>query len=479
MSSKSRREFLGTLAAVSALPTASAAGPQRPNIVYILADDLGWGDLSCYNKDSGVPMPNANRLASEGMRFTDMHSGSAVCTPTRYGILTGRYCWRSRLKQGVLGGYSPNLIEKGRLTVPALLRQQGYYTAGVGKWHLGLGTQAKCDFTQPLDPNPTTHGFDYYYGIPASLDMAPYLYFENGTVVEQPTAHTEGKNDPRGVFWRPGPIAPSLKIEEVLPHLTAKAVSILKERARTPDKPFFLYFPLTGPHTPWVPTAEFRGKSKAGDYGDFAVQVDDVLGQILRTLEETGAAKNTLIIFTSDNGAHWTPEDREKFAHRANAAWKGQKADIWDAGHRIPFLARWPGQIKPGSVSNDIGCLTDLMATVAEITQASLPASAGEDSISLLPALSGKKGKRDTIVHHSLDGLFAIRQKEWKLAVARGSGGFSEPKRIEPKPGEATGELYDLKEDPSEQRNLWGSRQDVVKRLTALLSKYRAQGYSR
>lgn len=470
-----RRTFLGSLAAASLAP----AAPSRPNIVYVLADDLGWGDLACYNKQSAVPMPNANRLASEGVRFTDMHSGSAVCTPTRYGILTGRYAWRTRLKNGVLWGYSPNLIEKGRLTVPALLKQQGYYTAGVGKWHLGLGTQEKCDYSQPLNPNPTTHGFDYYYGIPASLDMDPYLYFENGRAVEQPTAHTEGKNDPRGVFWRPGPIAPGFKVEDCLPHLTRKALAVLKERAKEPAKPFFLYFPLTGPHTPWLPTADWRGKSKAGDYGDFAAQVDDVLGQVLRALEENGQAKNTLVIFTSDNGAHWTPQDKEKFAHRPNAAWKGQKADIADGGHRVPFLARWPGVIKAGSVANDLHCLTDMMATVAEMMGARLPEGAGEDSYSLLPALQGKRGTRDTIVHHSVEGLFAIRQKEWKLVLGRGSGGFSDPKKITPQPGQPLGELYNMDDDPGETRNLWASRTDIVRKLTALLEKYKAQGHSR
>lgn len=470
-----RRDLFTAAAAVHCL----GAAESRPNIVYILADDLGWGDLGCYNKESAVPTPHMDRLASQGVRFTDMHSPSAVCTPTRYGILTGRYCWRTRLKSGVLWGYSPNLIEKGRLTVPAMLRSRGYYTAGVGKWHLGLGNQEKADYRQPLSPNPTDHGFDYYFGIPASLDMDPYLFFENGKAVEQPTAHTEGRNDPRGVFWRPGPIAPGFRIEECLPTLADKAVALIGQRAKTPTQPFFLYVPLTGPHTPWVPTAEFRGKSKAGDYGDFVVQTDAVIGRLMAALEAGGLARSTLLIVTSDNGAHWTPDDKERFPHRANAGWKGMKADIADAGHRVPFLARWPGQIKPGTVRNDLHCLTDLMATAAEITGFPLPPTAGEDSFSLLPAMLGRKGTRDTIVHHSSEGMFAIRQKEWKLCLGRGSGGFSEPKKIVPRPGEPQGELYNIEDDPAESRNLYGSRADIVARLSALLEKYKAQGRSR
>ncbi len=280
-----RRTFCKALAAIPA----SAYGVPAdalPNIVYVLADDLGWGDLGCYNLQSAVPTPHADRFATEGMRFTDMHSPSAVCTPTRYGILTGRYCWRSRLKSGVLWGYSPNLIEDGRMTVPALLKSRGYYNGGIGKWHLGLGKEEKTDYDKLLRPGPIDHGFDYYFGIPASLDMDPYLYFENDRAVEKPTAHTEGKNSPRGVFWRGGGIAPHFEVEEVLPTLTERATKFIHDRASKPAQPFFLYLALTAPHTPWVPKAAFQGKSKAGIYGDFVAQVDDTLGRVLRALEE-------------------------------------------------------------------------------------------------------------------------------------------------------------------------------------------------
>jgi arylsulfatase A-like enzyme len=479
MTTLHRRDFLRS-AAAAALPPQAPAPSTRPNVVYILADDLGWGDLGCYNPASRIPTPNADRLAGQGVRFTDMHSPSAVCTPTRYGILTGRYCWRTSLKSGVLWGYSPNLIERGRLTVASMLRSQGYATGALGKWHLGLGDQPKADYDQPLRPCPRDHGFDYFFGIPASLDMDPYVWVENDRAVERPTAKTEGRNDPRGVFWRGGPIAPSFKLEEVLPTLTGKAVDFIRERAARPQ-PFFLYLALTAPHTPWLPTAPFRGRSGAGDYGDFAVHVDDTLGQVLRALDDSKAAQNTLVVFTSDNGAHWTPQDKDRFPHRANASWRGMKADIQEAGHRIPFLARWPGRIPAGSVSDELGCLTDLLATLADLLHVKLPRNAAEDSYSLLPALEGKRGKplREAIVHHSSEGLFAIRQGDWKLIEGRGSGGFTNPKRIEPKPGEPPGELYNLRTDPQESKNVYPDHPEVVARLSSLLDLYRKQGFSR
>lgn len=467
-----RREFLA-LAAARPEPAA------LPNIVYVLADDLGWGDLGCYNPASAIPTPNADRLAREGMRFTDMHSPSSVCTPTRYGILTGRYAWRTRLERGVLWGYSPNLIEPGRMTVASLLRSRGYATAAIGKWHLGLGDSEKTDYTRPLRPSPLDHGFDYFFGIPASLDMDPYLYVENDRAVELPTARTEGRNEPRGVFWRPGAIAPSFRLEEVLPIITRKAVGFVREHARR--QPFFLYLALTAPHTPWLPSEPFRGKSRAGDYGDFVAQVDDALGQVMQALEETGAARNTLLIFTSDNGAHWTPEDQARFDHRANGAWRGMKADIWEAGHRVPFLARWPGRIRPGAASDQLGCLTDLVATAAEIIGVKLPANAGEDSYSLLPAFLGRRGgaTRRAVVLHSSEGMFAIREGPWKLVLGLGSGGFSDPKRLDPAPGQPRGQLYHLGRDPGETENLYAKHAEVVARLEALLQTYRRQGFSR
>ena len=340
-----------------------------------------------------------------------------------------------------------------------------------------MGDRPKTDYEQPLRPGPVDHGFDDYFGIPASLDMEPYLYFHNDRPVEQPTAQTEGSSQPRGVFWRAGARAPGFEFPQVLPTLTRRAVDTIRERAKQPGQPFFLYLALSAPHTPWLPLPEFHGKSKAGDYGDFVAQVDDTVGQVMRVLDQTGLADNTLLIVTSDNGADWKVEDKGRFAHRANGDWRGEKADIWDGGHRIPFLARWPGHITPASTSTELGCLVDLMGTLAEIIDYRLPGNAGEDTYSLLPALLGKKGKpiREAVVHHSNLGVFGIRQGDWKLELGLGSGGFSDPRQVDPVPGGPQGQLYNLAVDPREEKNLWMDRPEVVARLTALLEKYKAE----
>jgi arylsulfatase A-like enzyme len=455
----------------------------RVNIVLILADDLGYGDVGVYNPSSKIPTPHLDQLAAQGVRFSDAHSPSSVCTPTRYGILTGRYAWRTKLTKGVLEGYSPALIEKDRVTLPSLLRRQGYRTTGIGKWHLGLGDAEKTDYSQPLRPGPNAAGFDEFFGIPASLDMPPYLFFENERVVEAPSASiaaSEMRRNGGGGFWRAGAIAPTFKHEAVLPTLTQRAVRFIG--LQSPDQPFFLYLPLTAPHTPWMPTAEFRGKTGVDYYGDFVVQVDDTVGQVLKALDESGLAGNTLVVFTSDNGAHWLPEDIAKWGHRANGNWRGQKADIWEGGHRIPLILRWPGSIKPGSRSDQLVCLTDLMATIAALTGTGLLEDSAEDSLDFSSVLLGRKtkaGLRDTIVHHSGDGTFAIRQGHWKLAMALGSRGFSLPKELVPKAGEAEGQLYNLRDDPQEDHNLWLREPKIVARLTTLLEKLKADGHSR
>lgn len=460
-----------------------ATSARPPNIVIILADDLGYGDLRSYNADSKIPTRHLDRLAAEGMRFTDAHSPSGVCTPTRYGLLTGRYAWRTSLKRGVLNGYSPLLIEPGRSTLASLVKQRGYATAAIGKWHLGLGTAQPADFTRPLEPGPLQVGFDYFFGIPASLDMPPYVFVENDAATVPPTgtiAASEMRRRGGNGYWRAGAIAPGFTHEGVLPALTEKAVSFIGKQS--PAKPFLLYLPLTGPHTPWMPTAEFRGKSGAGYYGDFVVQVDAAVGRVMSALDRAGVGANTLVIFTSDNGAHWLPADIEKWGHRANGGWRGQKADIWEGGHRVPFIARWPDTIRAGSTRTDLVCLTDLFATVAAIAGVPLSDDAAEDSFSLVPALTGRTLQapiREAVVHHSSDGTFAIRQGPWKLALALGSHGFSEPKDIEPKPGEAQGQLYNLEEDPREERNLWLEKPETVARLSALLKKYQTDGRSR
>ncbi len=458
--------------------TEQTASP--PNIVVILADDMGYGDPGAWNPDSKIPTPHIDRLAVAGMRFTDAHSPSAVCTPTRYGLLTGRYAWRTRLTKGVLAGYSPNLIDTTRLTLPGMLRQVGYATAGIGKWHLGLGDAERTDYARPLRPGPVSLGFDYYFGIPSSLDFEPYVWFENDRVEQLPTDSIEAsrpccKED----FYRGGAIAPGFRHVDVLPRTVERAVDYVMQAG---DKPFFLYVPFSAPHTPWVPTEPFQGSSGAGTYGDFAVQVDAGVGDILNALDEAGVAENTLIVFTSDNGAHWLPQEIEMFDHRANLNWRGMKADIHEGGHRVPFVVRWPGKIEAGSVSDEVISLVDLMATFASVSGQMLPDDAGEDSYDLTPALLGESLEgpiREAIVHHSSNGTFAIRQGSWKLIEGLGSGGFTPPRSMEPGPGDPTGQLYHLGDDPGETNNLYAERPEVVARLSALLERYREQGYSR
>ncbi len=449
----------------------------NPNIVFILADDMGYGDPQCLNPESQIPTPNMNRLAEEGMVFTDAHSGSAVCTPTRYGVLTGRYSWRTHLKSGVLWGYSPMLIDPQRMTTASLLKKYNYRTACVGKWHLGLGGEEETDYSQPLRPGPLDVGFDYFFGIPASLDMIPYVYVENDHVVELPTETIEEKRE-GGVFWRGGPIAPNFDFEEVLPTLTEKAVSFIDKCAdQTPDQPFFLYFPLSAPHTPWVPTEEFRGTSGAGLYGDFVHQVDHMIGRVLEALDRHNLTDNTLVILSSDNGA----DERfiEAQDHDANHIYRGQKSDAWDGGHRIPFIARWPQHVKAGSQCNQTICLNDLLLTFAAIIDEPVPEDAGEDSYNVLPYLLGETDRsiREATVHHSVNGTFAIRKGQWKLIYACGSGGWTKPEE-DCEPDAPKWQLYDMKNDVREQHNLYNERQDIVQELDALLNQYKESGRS-
>jgi arylsulfatase A-like enzyme len=457
-----------------------------------MADDLGYGDVTCLNSDSRIPTPNIDRMAAEGMRFTDAHSGSAVCTPTRYGVLTGRYCWRTRLEKGVLGGYSPPLIASERMTVASLLKLHGYRTGCVGKWHLGLGwpttdgkkpNEDNIDYVKPISTGPTQLGFDYFFGIPASLDMDPYVYVENDKAVATATQTIEKRGWPE--FYRAGPIAPGFDHEQVLPTLAEKAVEFIEQQqAAYPGKPFLLYFPLTAPHTPILPTKQFQGKSKAGKYGDFVMQVDWTVGQVIGALERHGLKEDTLVIFTSDNGPEKGMEERiEKFEHHSSYHFRGKKRDIWDGGHRIPFIATWPGKIKPNTISDQTICLTDLFATAADIVGQKLPQNTAEDSFSMLPAMLDENltgSVRPAVVHHSSRGEFAIRQEQWKLILCKGSGG----NRYKTGPNakkddDPLGQLYDMKADCSEKRNLYNDHPQIVKQLTSLLQKYKQQGHSR
>jgi arylsulfatase A-like enzyme len=474
--------YIPSLLALFALAWPASAQPGRPNIVFILADDLGIGDLGCYNKYSKIPTPNIDALARRGMRFSDAHSPSAVCSPTRYGILTGRYAWRTTLKRGVLQGYDPYLIERGRLTWPLFLQRLGYRTAGIGKWHLGLGSAQTADYHKALEPGPKEAGFDYFFGIPSSLDFPPYVFVENDHATAAPSeqvAASKSQREGGGGFWREGAITPGFKHSDVLPTLTQKASAWLQKQKS--DQPFFLYFALSGPHTPWLPAKEYQGKSQAGPYGDFVVQVDAVIGEIVRTLERLGLADNTLIIVTSDNGAHWTPEDILRYGHRANLFWRGQKADIWEAGHRIPFVAVWKDHIPANSTGDETICLTDMLATTAALLKQPLPRDAAEDSANILPGLLGQKRDRpvrEATVHHSGSGTFAIRWGEWVLIDGLGSGGFTKPQQEKPMPGGPRGQLYNLARDPGQQQNLYLAETDRVIEMQALLDRYRNEGRS-
>jgi arylsulfatase A len=461
---------------------------KKPNIIFIMADDLGYGDLGCYGSTQ-IPTPNIDKLAAEGKRFTDAHAPAAVCTPTRYGVLTGRYSWRSKMKRGVLRGYDPLLIETSRTTVASMLKEQGYGTACVGKWHLGLGAKKPTDFSMPLRPGPLDVGFDYFFGIPASLDMPPYCFVEN----DQTVGELSVEKNPYNTLQRKGPMVPGWKDEEVGPTFTKKATQFIERHVQNnKENPFFLYMPYHAPHTPCTPPDFIKGNSSAGVRGDMVTELDWMLSEIIKTLKENNLAENTLLFLTSDNGAltvgpeSWAGESLEKYdlahnGHKPNGALRGQKSDTYDGGHREPFLAWWPGNIKAGTISDELICLTDLMATCAAIVNIDLPADAGEDSYNILPALLGKNKTpiREAIVHHSGKGIFSIRKASWKLILGRGSGGFSAPGFIEPKEGEALGQLYNLEIDPAEKNNVWSAHPDKVKELTNLLEKYKQQGHSR
>ena len=466
----------------------------KPNIVFILADDMGVGDVS--HASGKAPTPHIDRLAREGMRFTDAHSSSSVCTPTRYSVLTGRYNWRSRLKKSVF--FNPHdkpLIKEGETTVASFLQANGYSTACVGKWHLGIGWQFLDDFKP--DPKkkkqqgwdidyskpavtPTSHGFGYFFGIQASLDMAPYVYIENEKATKPGTV-TKAFKTPR----RPGAAAEDFEAEDCLRDFAEKATAFIDLNMASVDSakppPFFLYLPLTSPHTPIVPSKEWQGKSSIGDYGDFLMETDWVVGEILKKLDHYKIADETLVIFTTDNGCSPAAKipDLISKGHKPNGDLRGHKADIYEGGHRVPFVVRWPGKVKPGTVTSRLTCQTDFLSTCADILGKTLSPDAGVDSVSFLPTLLDPSVvERDAIVHHSINGAFAIRQGKWKLCLCKGSGGWSAPR-----PGKAPKDappvqLFDLEADPAEQKNLALEKPEVVKELTALMQKYVEDGRS-
>lgn len=516
MAITTRREFIkvagmGSIAlAGGSLLSCRKTTAQMPNIVLILADDLGYGDLSCLNPDSKITTTHLDTMAARGMTFTDAHSGSAVCTPTRYGILTGRYCWRSELKQAVLWAWDGPLIEPDRLTVGDFLKHHGYNTACIGKWHLGWDWPTKdgtkmndfvrlgewnaekrdafgdnIDFSKRIKNGPVTRGFDYYFGDDVP-NFAPYCFIENDKSMGVPT-----DQKPPEMFGTPGPMRPGWDLEAVMPALTERAVNYIKAGPgeepfnKKAENPFFLYFPLTAPHTPIAPDDAFKGKSEAGAYGDFVQQVDWTVGKIMEALEESGQAENTLVIFTSDNGSPGRDGTNmsgpvssvEKYGHDPSYIYRGTKADIWEGGHRIPFIAKWPGKIAEGSKSDEIICLTDFMATCAAMLNSPLPEEAAEDSYNLLPVLCGKNGDepvRESVIHHSIHGMFSIRKGPWKLIDGQGSGGWSRIGIDDPAPGQ----LYHIVDDPDESDNLYEQLPEVVRELKTLLEQIKKEDKS-
>ncbi|MCA9135118.1 MAG: arylsulfatase [Planctomycetales bacterium] len=468
-------------------PSIQAATSDRPNMIFILADDQGFGDVGALNPESKIPTPNIDRIAAEGMIFGDAHTSSSVCTPTRYSVLTGRYHWRTHLQKGVLGGFSKPLISPGRMTIASMLKSQGYKTAGIGKWHLGWDWPLKeggtandegdfsksyakgweVDYGGEIQNGPNDLGFDYFFGISASLDMPPYVFVRNRVPTEKATVEK--------AFHRKGPAGANFEAVDVLPTLTDEAVRFIDDNADS-EQPFFIYLPLNAPHTPIVPTKQWQGKSGINQYGDFTMQVDWTVGQVLQSLDKNNIADETLIVFTTDNGCSPAAkiDELEAAGHDQNYIYRGHKADIFDGGHRVPFLVRWPGKVKPGSRTEHLIGQIDFLATAAEITGATIPDDRAEDSFSFLPTLLGKADSpaRNSIVSQSIGGQFAIRDGQWKLCLCPGSGGWSAPR---PGRDDLTGlppmQLYDLSTDPGEEKNLLDQHPDRVAKMTAMMRK--------
>ncbi|MCF6331829.1 MAG: arylsulfatase [Draconibacterium sp.] len=453
-----------------------------PNIVIILADDLGYGDPTCYNPSSKIPTPHIDQLATEGFLFTDAHSESAVCTPTRYSILTGRYAWRTRLKKGVLWPWDEPLIEKERLTLPEMLKQKGYRTAAIGKWHLGWDWPASdslsakktngenINYSKEIMGGPLDRGFDYYFGDDVP-NFPPYTFIENRKVTVIPTVEKSGN-----LYGHKGKMAPGWKLENVMPEITKHSVKFIEEAAKDKSKPFFLYFALTAPHTPIAPLTKFNGKSRAGRYGDWVFEVDWAVGEIMKALKNSGADKNTILIFTSDNGSPArngknyggpTQSVIRDYGHNPNGKLRGMKGDIWEGGHRVPFIAKWDDKITPGKKTNVLICSMDLMATIAEIVDFNLPENSSGDGKSLLNVLKdNNENGREFLVNHSLRGVFAMRKGNWKLILSNRSGGFSDGKNPNGYGIETPGQLYNLAADPGEKNNLYSKHPEIVEELT-------------
>ena len=463
----------------------------RPNIIFILADDLGMGDVSCFNKNGKIATPNIDKIAENGILFTDAHSSAAVCTPTRYGFLTGRYNWRSRLKEGVLLQFDKPLIEKGRTTMASMLKAKGYQTAAIGKWHLGwdwstkngmppVDNKEECniDYSMKVTGGPTAIGFDYFFGMDAP-NYPPYTYIENDKIKGTPSVFYPSQPY---ADCRPGTGVEGWNLENIMPDLQKESVRYIA-KASDIGKPFFLYLPITAPHTPIAPEKSFIGTSGLNVYADFVKQVDDFVGSIQQSLKEHHLTENTILVFTSDNGC--SPEANFKFlkerGHDPNNGYRGHKADIFEGGHRVPLVVQWPKKIKQGRTVSQTISLNDFMATFASIVDYDLKDNEAEDSYNFLPVMMNPNYKvaiREATVHHSLYGNFAIRKGDWKLIFTPGSGGWSFPTPGKAEEGLPSIQLYNLKKDPTEKDNCYTKFPQVVEELSVLMKKYIEDGRS-
>lgn len=482
-----------------------AAGDQaaRPNVIIILADDLGYGDVGCYNPDRGrIPTPRIDALASQGLRFTDGHSAAAACSPSRYALLTGRYAWRTRMQGGIVGMWEPPAIAPSRLTIASLAAQAGYHTACVGKWHLGwdwpiapedaplfrhLGGPSgggtivaepsaqhvaawQRTFAQPIPGGPTSRGFAEYFGTDVP-NWPPFCFIENDQTDGVPSALLPRDQVTKLLATAQGPALPGWRLDAILPALADRAGEVIAAQARR-RQPFLLYVAITSPHTPIAVANEWQGRSSLGvPYADFVMQTDDVVGSILDAVEASGCAQDTLVVFTSDNGCETKVgiEALAEHGHFPSGPFRGFKRDVWEGGHRVPFIVRWPTVVKPGSVCDRTVCSVDLMATLADILGAPLPPDAAEDSVSIMPLLRGAEGPaRKSLVHQSFSGVFAIRSGHWKLIFGPGSG----------LPDGTPAQLYDLASDPGETRDLADSHPEEVDRLRELMQRHASEGRS-
>lgn len=475
----------------------------NPNIIFILADDMGYGDLGCYNPESLIPTPNMDKLASQGIRFLDAHSPAALCTPSRYGLLTGRYCWRTRLKKGVILGYDESpLIEKGRSTIASVLKDKGYGTACFGKWHLGMNWQTKngyqiqndsdkwvdnpilkeneanIDFSKPVSGGPVELGFDYFYGsLGCTTSDPPYCFIENNHIPVIPSEQSPVKYFGLPGFV-PGAWSKGFSLENVDVEFTNKAISYIESRIESkPKDPFFVYLALSSPHNPFLPPDFTAGKSKEGPRGDLVMVVDWSVGKIMECLKKQGIEKNTLLIVTSDNGA-------VKGANGHLSEWKfrGYKSNIWEGGHRVPFIVRWPGKITPGTSSDEVISLTDMFASVSSLVSHPVADNEGEDSYNVLPSILGGKSKEnnDAVrIFHSGSGVFAVRKGDWIMIQGTSGSGSSSgtgagSPGVNPDSLRTTGQLYNLAHDPYQKINLWESKTSQRESLAALLEKVKS-----